>query len=293
MTAVQLISGTLDDEARRGLVYDGDLLIFTDVGPMKELCALTDAVAREVFDAPDPVRAQFDLDRDDYDASVEEFRRRYRKNEGVKRMFLAALDHVGVDLTRTYWDRPKPRVSAHDDGHAGRRAATLGFHRDTWGSNVYAQANWWAPVYPITSGRTLAFYPNYWARPLKNSSSGWDLEEVRARRRVGQPVAIVPEPEEPVDTSAEVRMVISPGDLLCFSGAHLHASVPNASGVARFSIEARTVDAGDEARGRGAPNTDGAAPCTALDWFRHPSDGTPLTESTLQQIGRATDEAHR
>jgi hypothetical protein len=293
MTAVHLISGALDDGARRELVYDGDLLVFKDVGPMKELCTLTDAIVREVFDAPDPVRAQFDLDPDDYDASVEEFRRRYRKHEGVKRLFLAALGRIGVDLRRTYWDRLKPRVSAHDDGRAGRRAGTIGFHRDTWGSNVYAQTNWWAPIYPITSGRSLAFYPNYWTRPLKNNSSGWDLKEVRARRRAGKPVAIVPEPEEPVDTSAEVRMVIAPGDLLCFSGAHLHASVPNASGVARFSIEGRTVDAGDEARGRGVLNTDGAAPCTPLDWFRHVSNDTPLTESTLQQMRRATGEAHR
>jgi hypothetical protein len=48
MTAVHLISGALDDGARRELVYDGDLLVFKDVGPMKELCTLTDAIVREV-----------------------------------------------------------------------------------------------------------------------------------------------------------------------------------------------------------------------------------------------------
>ena len=80
-----------------------------------------------------------------------------------------------------------------------------------------------------------------------------------------------------MDTTSELRLVIEPGDLLCFSGAHLHASVPNSTGVARFSVEVRTVDAGDVADDRGAPNVDGEAPRVAKDWFRHVDDGTPLT----------------
>ena len=88
----------------------------------------------------------------------------------------------------------------------------------------------------------------------------------------------MPEPTETVNTASELRPVIEPGDLLCFSGAHLHASVPNSTGVARFSVEVRTVDARDAAEdGRGAPNVDGEAPRVAKDWFRHVVDGTPLT----------------
>ena len=73
-----------------------------------------------------------------------------------------------------------------------------------------------------------------------------------------------------------MRVAIEPGDLLCFSGAHLHAGVPNHTGVARFSIETRTVDADDVAAGRGAPNVDGAAPRVAREWFRRVADHAPL-----------------
>ena len=55
-----------------------------------------------------------------------------------------------------------------------------------------------------------------------------------------------------VESASELRVVVEPGDLLCFSGAHLHASVPNATGVARFSVEARTVDAEDVGAGAGS-----------------------------------------
>ena len=216
------------------------------------------------------------MSKDDYLARVGALQKRFREHPEARRLFLAALERVGVDLSRTCWDWLYLRVLPSGEEYAGGRAAKLGFHRDTWSSNVYAQTNWWAPIYRITPARGLAFYPDYWSEPLKNSSSGWDLDEIRARRRAGEPVALVPEPDEPVDTRSEMRLAPEPGDLLCFSGAHLHASVPNSTGLARFSVEARTVDVGDVAAGRGAPNVDGAAPRVATGWFRHVLEGTPL-----------------
>jgi hypothetical protein len=82
----------------------------------------------------------------------------------------------------------------------------------------------------------------------------------------------VPEPSEPVSIASELRVVVEPEDLLVFSGAHLHASVPNAAGVARF----RATNTEDGASGRGAPNLEGEAPRVALDWFRKVMDGMLL-----------------
>jgi hypothetical protein len=275
VSVLKVISGALEDETRREAVYGGDLLVFEKVPPIGELCALADGMIQDAFGTEDPVVAQFGIGRDDYLSRVEALQKRFRKDEVAKGLFFAALGHVGVDLGRTFWDPLYLRVSPHGGEHAGRRTAALGFHRDTWSSNVYAQTNWWAPIYPITPGRTITFYGEYWEKPLENSSREWDLDEIRA----GRPdVPLVPEPTETVSTASELRLVIEPGDLLCFSGAHLHASVPNATGVARFSVEARTADAGDAADGRGAPNLDGHAPRVAAGWFRHPHDGSPLPQ---------------
>ena len=279
MSVLRVISGSLEDGTRRGFVYGGDLLVFKKVPPMKELCAFVDGMIREVLGTGDPVKAQFGMDRDEYLSRVEALQRRFREDDAAKELFLGALGHVGVDLGRTFWDPLYLRVSPHGGEHAGRRTAALGFHRDTWSSNVYAQTNWWAPIYPISPGRTMAFYGAYWKRPLKNTSGEWDLEEIRAGR---SDVPVVPEPAETVNTASEFLPVIEPGDLLCFSGAHLHASVPNTTGVARFSVEVRTADAGDAADGRGAPNLDGEAPRVASGWFRHVRDGTPLSTALTE-----------
>jgi ectoine hydroxylase-related dioxygenase (phytanoyl-CoA dioxygenase family) len=80
-----------------------------------------------------------------------------------------------------------------------------------------------------------------------------------------------------VDTSSERRVVLEPGDLLCFSGAHLHASVPNVSERTRVSVELRTVNLDDFRSGRGAPNLDGRAPQVPLQWFRSIVDESPLS----------------
>ena len=271
--SVRYVSGLLADEERRAAVYAGELLIFTAVPPMRELCALTDVLIRDALGVADPERAQLLLEPAELAARTAALGRTYAARADVRRLFLDALAHVGVDLARIYWDRLQARMKPTDDDADTRR---LGVHRDTWGSNVYAQTNWWAPIYPITPERGLAFYPDYWSRPLANDSADWDLDEVRARRRAGAPVALVPRPTEPVDDTGELRPAIEPGDLLCFSGAHLHVGVPNRTGVARFSIETRTVDADDVAAGRGAPNVDGAAPRTAWAWFRRPAAGPPL-----------------
>ena len=280
---LRLLSAPLDDECRRELVYGGELTVFENVEPMAELCAFADALIREELGTRDPVKAQFERQKDDYLARIGALQKRFREHPEARRLFLAALEQAGVDLERACWDWLYLRVLPSGERYASGRAAKLGFHRDTWSSNVYAQTNWWAPIYGITPGRGLALYPEYWSRPLKNTSAGWDLEEIRARRRAGEPVALVPEPDEPVDTRSETRLAPEPGALLCFSGAHLHASVPNTTGVTRFSVEVRTVDSGDAALGRGAPNVDGAAPRVALNWFHRVRDGLPLTEVIRSQ----------
>jgi hypothetical protein len=252
-------------------VFAGDLIVFTAVPPLIEAAGLVDRLVRDVLGEPERANAE----------AVDELRARFGAEPALRRLFRAALEHVGVDPAGSYWDsiylRVVPPVARRD---TERQIGRIGFHRDTWSSNVLQQTNWWTTIRPLSAERTIAFYPGYWSRPIANTSVDWDLEEIRARRRSGErdeDIPIVPEPSEPVDTSSELRVVIEPGDLLCFSGAHLHASVPNVSEEMRVSVELRTVNLDDFVRGRGAPNLDGRAPSVPLEWFRSIADGSSLT----------------
>jgi hypothetical protein len=235
--------------------------VFKQVGPALELARRLDGL---IEDEPDA-------------AAIDELQRQVRGDPRVRRLLGAALEEVGVGPERSYWDSIHLRIVPPAKGE--RQIGRIGFHRDTWASNLLQQTNWWMTIRPLASERTIAFYPSYWSRPIENTSASWDLDEIRERRRSGEwdeDLPIVPEPTEPVDTESELRIVIEPGDLLCFSGAHLHASVPNATAETRCSVELRTVNVDDLARDRGAPDLDGRAPLVPLEWFRSMADGRPL-----------------
>jgi len=252
VTTLHVISGALPGARRSEFVLAGDLLVFKDVPALVDLCARVEVLVHVT--------------------TPEDLQSRFRADSPAEECLRAALEQVGVDAAGTCWDRPFLRVQPPSQDGAG----TLGLHRDTWSSNVYQQVNWWTPIRPVTPDRTIAFYPAYWRKPIANTSAGWDLEEIRTGRKAGRDVPLVPEPTEPVDAAAELRIVIEPGDLLAFSGAHLHASVPNSTAEPRLSVEVRTVSVDDVEQGRGAPNLDGAAPRVPLDWFRRMTDGASL-----------------
>jgi hypothetical protein len=267
MAAIHVMAGPLDDERRGEALFGGDVLIFKDVAPLQRLSTLAGQLLRAVF-GEEPARAQFALGPEEFTARASALVERWRRDSAAVEGFREVLREVGVALDRGYWDWLHLRIQPHEDF---TEAGTLGYHRDTWASNIYAQTNWWAPILPITRERTIALYPAYWSRPLANTSATWDLERVRE-------MPTIPTPTEPVDADSEVRIVIEPGDLLCFSGAHLHASVPNTSGATRFSVELRTVTAEDVQAGRGAPNVDGEAPRVAWRWFKGITSGVSLAE---------------
>ena len=59
--------------------------------------------------------------------------------------------------------------------------------------------------------------------------------------------------------------------------------LPNTMGIARFSVEVRTiVDAADAADGCGAPSVDGEASRVVSGWWRHVDAGTALTAAIIE-----------
>jgi hypothetical protein len=183
------------------------------------------------------------------------------------------------------WDRIRLRVQQSGDAmddvadvkfNAGRFSSTLEMHRDTWANNVQQQLNWWSPLTPITAGRTIALYPSYFDVPVANTSNEWSMHHVRSNRKKNIPYPQLPVVQysslsalerEQIDND-QIPIVINPGDVLVFSGAHLHGSVRNTTGLTRFSTEVRTVDRGDLDTGAGAVNVDGKCVDYNLSWFK-------------------------
>ncbi|MEO0422120.1 MAG: hypothetical protein AAF184_07280 [Pseudomonadota bacterium] len=168
-------------------------------------------------------------------------------------------------------------------GHGG--FPPLHPHRDTWGSRVMCQENWWAPVSPVSRLNTLGLYLQHWQQPVENESDTWSFEDYRAHRQAaggqGRSVAYpsAPRAKLPPPAQEATPLELPVGHLALFSGAQLHVSLPNHSGVTRFSVETRTVRL--ERGGRLAPgprNVDTAERPPYLTWFRD-RRGTTLAEA--------------
>jgi hypothetical protein len=78
-----------------------------------------------------------------------------------------------------------------------------------------------------------------------------------------------------------VRLIPPPGGIVVFSAAHLHSTVPNTTGRARYSIDFRTVNRSDLELGRSAPNLDSHCTGTSLRDFRRGTDSELLPDELI------------
>jgi hypothetical protein len=107
--------------------------------------------------------------------------------------------------------------------------------------------------------------PAYFDRPVENSSAGWDLKDWienqrgQASKNVSAEERPHPVPLEDLGSDGEIRLAGERGEMIVFSGAHLHGTVPNHSDLIRFSVDFRLFHIGDLNAGNGARNVDSGA----------------------------------
>ncbi|HEX4240208.1 MAG TPA: hypothetical protein VHZ53_02275 [Steroidobacteraceae bacterium] len=265
-------------------LHAGGIVRFAALPRMAALAALTRAFVEERLAPHAPVEIHRYLPPVELARRLGEVQREYSSSDDVKRAWCALFEDVGLDPADTARDRLVLRFQVHSDRDAAlpsaRSTATVGFHRDSWGTNLPAQVNWWAPVWPITAGRTFAIYPGLWDAAVPNDSESFDLADVMERVRCAPETlaagALAPRPTGPVDPGGGVPVVLAPGEVIAFSSAHAHAGIANHTGFTRISLETRTVSIEDVRAGRGAPNVDGRSRWVAPGLFRRLSDGAPM-----------------
>ncbi len=277
---IQYIDGAQSDDARAEMAFSGRVIVYRQVKPVIELVNHLKAMVTDEFAPREPMTAERLLDRDSFRLVTKNLRKKADSHQLTQDLFRAVFSAVGCDLSALYWDHLKLRFQPSNPDLHTRYMRDLPAHRDTWGSNILAQINWWAPVWPIDEQRTMMIFPEYWNRPIENDTATWSYQEFR-RRRAEDPntsYPMLPTCRKEPDIALGVPILVDPGDIIAFSGAHLHASVPNRSGLTRISTETRTVSLHDLRENRAAPNLDGAAKGVRYNWFSPVSSGESLSD---------------
>ena len=56
------------------------------------------------------------------------------------------LKEINFEIEDCYRDKFVVRIAPAEFKKATYEASRIGIHRDTWGTNIFEQINWWAPI---------------------------------------------------------------------------------------------------------------------------------------------------
>jgi hypothetical protein len=277
----------IDCYQRRSLIFEGNLLQYGANHSTRKLADHAISMMIKELAPHEPEKAQFSLPVKSFIERVGALKSGFTNDLITKTLVRDILVSFGCDLEETYFDVPRLRVVPHGDYLSSGVSYAYKAHRDIWYSSPRAQLNWWMPVYAVTAQRAMSFFPEYWDKPVANSSSEFDYEQwcnvgrQMASSQVKTDTRQHPLPLSPIDCNSELRLAGTKGDVTIFSAAHLHATAPNISGETRFSIDFRTINKSDIQNKRGGPVIDSLSRGTTLGDFLRASDFTRLEFEAL------------
>ena len=272
----------------RQALYAGNLVILTRLRAVSDFVEYTREQLTDLFSPHDPQHAHEHFEKAEMARILGAWKPRFIHSDQSKSLVREIIKAAGLPAGDTHYDLPKPRTS-FPAGHLTTGVAfAFPWHRDVWYSAPAQQVNWWLPVFPVRENNSMSFDLQCFDRAVPNSSGGFDYYENNAGRlttaaqvsteRQARPGALDHTPMH------ELAVLPAPGEVLLFSGAQLHKSIPNTSGLSRYSVDFRTVDAEDLKAGRGAPLVDVHCSGTAIRDFHNVSDGSALDEETVIKI---------
>ena len=278
-----------NDDERRARIYAGNIYQRAPTRKSSELCEFASSLIVEAFGGVDPQYAQFELPVERYVEILAQLKPRFIHHPESKRIIGEMLRELGCDPEQTYFDVPRMRTATSNAYLTTGIAYAFHPHRDTWYSAPMAQVNWWLPIYKVEATNAMAFCPKYFYTPLRNSSADYDYQKWNATSRfnaaqhINKDTRVQPRALETVELEAQICVLPPVAGMLMFSGAQLHATIPNTSGRTRFSIDFRTVHRGDLEALSGARNIDSYSTGTALCDYLRLSDLSHLPDQLVQR----------
>lgn len=295
--ATTYIDASLTDDERRRRMFCGDVFVYSPTSSSKAFCEFSREMICAAFGDQDPETAQDRMSVQEYVAVLSELKPQFIHHPRSKEFVREILREIGCDLSKTYFDVPRMRTSTSDGYLTSGIAYAWHPHRDTWYSAPAAQINFWVPIFPILSTNAMAFHPTYFSKIVPNDSERYNYYEWNRKYRAAAATQTdgdsrpLPRPTDPVDTEYDIRVICPVGGIIIFSGAQLHSSVPNTSGVTRFSIDFRTVNVEDIRKGEGAPTQDVKCTGSSIRDFVSCEDLSAMPADIIRSFHDGTEES--
>ena len=281
-----LIDPLTDRESVLGSLYQGDLVVFTKIPAVSDYVAFTKEQLCELFKPHDPEQAHDHFAPEEMAVMLGKWKPKFIHDERSKDFVRKIVGSV-FPPEEVHFDVPKPRTS-FPVGHLTTGIAfAFPWHRDTWYGAPSQQINWWLPIFPLRVNNAMKFDLENFAKDVRNDSDKFDYYDAN-RARMTTATQVKKETQvrpRAIDHEAHDEFVVlpSPGSVLLFSGAQLHASIANTSGRARYSIDFRSVDRQHVSQRVGAPMTDVRCTGTAVRDFVNSATGERFDEALVRR----------
>ena len=292
------VDSKMNEDERRRELYHGSLFACSPTESALKLCHLAQELIQEAFHPFDPLKIHESLPAEKCAEILGMLKPKFIHHLQSKDNIQQMLRETGCDLNKTYFDVPRMRTAFPGDYLKSGIAYAFHPHRDTWYSAPFCQINWWMPIYDLSSENCMALHPHYFDRPIQNGSSQYNYQRWRqesrynAAKHVKTDTRVQPHAEEPIDLDPQIRMVCQVGGVYLFSAAQLHSTVPNTSGVTRYSIDFRTVHLDDVLGQVGARNIDSACTGTTMGDYLRGTDFTHLPDEVIARCQEGTQCDH-
>jgi hypothetical protein len=275
------------DELRQH-IYRGDLIVLTRLQAVRDFVEHTRTQLAELFDPYDPEEAHEHFEPAEMAKMLGVWKPNFIHSDTSKKLVREIIRTAGFAPADTHYDVPKPRTS-FPVGHLTTGVAfAFPWHRDVWYAAPAQQVNWWLPIFPVREDNAMAFDLAHFAKEVPNNSEDFDSYENNAGRLTAASQVTKEARPRPGayqhQTEHGLALLPAPGEVLLFSGAQLHTSIPNTSGRARYSVDFRTVDTRDLQSGRGAPLPDVYCTGTAIRDFVSVKDESAFDEEFVRSL---------
>jgi hypothetical protein len=269
------MNSPMSDAQRRECLFNADLFVYNANPATLSLIKLAQEMAEEAFAPYHPTEAEHHMPVEKYVSILAELKPKFIHHPEAKKRIQEMLKAFRCDPKKTYFDVPRLRTMTDPDYLKVGLGTSFPPHRDTWYGHPQCLVIYWIPVYEIDAQSGLAFHPQYWDKPIGNTSGDFNYQRwenndrAAASQQITQETREFSHPTEDMDLKEDIRIVSEPGGATIFAGAQMHSSVPNASGRTRLSLDIRMINIDDLSAGRGAPNIDDASTGTSLmDYLR-------------------------
>jgi ectoine hydroxylase-related dioxygenase (phytanoyl-CoA dioxygenase family) len=229
-------------------ITNGEIHIFRKNNSLDEIINYSKKIINKHFNGfQDVQKAQELINLKDYIEIIMKIKNDFTNSNETNEIITSMLKKLNLQNEDIFFDKPKIRISTYNKYLESGVGYAFKPHRDSWYAGPKSQLNFWFPIFDIDLNSTFAIYPNYWKKPILNSSKDFDYEEWKEKFRFTAQQHIKtdsrnhPLPLEEVDKSEEFRADCASGDLVVFSGCHLHGTIPNTSSKTRFSIDFRIL----------------------------------------------------